>query len=61
MENKTTVKKEGPIKRIKNWWHNLTESEQLAVICGVWFVDGLLIGSGISDIKRKKIIYWPYI
>lgn len=49
-----TKKKEGLFKKIGNWWVNLTNDQQWMVVCGVYLVDGLVIGSAVSKMKFEK-------
>lgn len=51
MENK---KEKNPIKKLARWWDGLSFNTQVWITCGLWFADGLLWGSAISDIKNTK-------
>lgn len=48
------TEKKGVLKKVNDWWDGLSFNTQLGITCGVWFIDGLLWGSLISDIKKVK-------
>ena len=54
MENN---KKRGPVQAVKDWWNRRTFGEQLACVCGIWCLDGILWGAAItSAVKDKKAV-----
>lgn len=59
-EQNTTTKK-GPIKKVKDWWKSIDPITRTWLgAVGIWFVDGILIGSIVTSthngVKHRKAI-----
>jgi len=50
----TNGQKKGIIRRVQDWWYGLSENQQIGLVCGVWFLDGILYGSYGMKIHKDK-------
>lgn len=47
-------KKKGIIQRVKDWWNDRSYGEQLAMVVGIWTLDGVLWGSYFTKCYKDQ-------